>query len=46
MFQRLYVAAPSTEPYSLREPENINPSMGQAQEIDKILKQKVGLIKK
>jgi len=40
MFQRLYVAAPSTEPYSLREPENINPSMGQAQEIDKILKQK------
>ena len=44
MFKRLYVAAPSTKPYNLSEPENINPSMGQAQEIDKILKQKVGLI--
>ena len=46
MFKRLYVTAPSTKPYNLSEPENINPSMGQAQEIDKILKQKVGSIKK
>uniref|UniRef100_A0A6A7FVM6 Protein Star n=1 Tax=Hirondellea gigas TaxID=1518452 RepID=A0A6A7FVM6_9CRUS len=35
-----YLFPPSTEPYNLEEPSNINPSMGQAQAIDYIFKAK------
>ena len=36
-----YLIPPSTEPYNLNEPDNANPSMGQAQTVDYIFKGKV-----
>lgn len=36
-----YLYGPSDKPYNLNEPDNRNPSMGQAQVIDEILKGKV-----
>ena len=39
-----FLVPPSKEPYNLNEPMNANPSMGQAQAVDIVLKGKVILI--
>ena len=43
LLRQQYMLPPSTAPYNLQEPDNINPSMGQAQAIDYLLKEKVGI---
>ena len=41
ILRNAFLIPPSKEEYNLKNPENLNPSMGQAQAVDYILKGKV-----